>query len=423
MLIAIALASVFARREAERAVMAVAIPNAAIDLPVSYVRLIALEHDSALADLLWIRFVQQVPLKPADEALGRSLAQQLEGVVALDPAFRSAYTQGTVLLSVLGNQPCPAVRIAEKGIERFPGDWRIPFQAGYNCFAELGDPVCASRHMSYAATLPGAPPWLPALVARLLADASQNDAAIEYLQLQLQRTTDERLRERFGERLREAELARDLARIEAAARRHRTEAGTPAASLEALVAGGFLAPLPPTDPFGGRYELLPDGRARSSTGRTGLKTFSRENVLLGVFSERLLQERLAARIFGAFEASLRLRLPYLDALERAEVGEGTVKALAAVMPFVDEERRANLQLLQARALLRRDVEKLRRARLALLREGARTDDLASILARAGVEPTDAFGTPYRMFEGLPSPGASRNALFAVSTSEGSEKCR
>ena len=128
-------ASMLARRQAERHSAKVFVQGVQLDFPVAYARILALEHDGALAALLWIRFVQQIPLKPADEQTGRSLARQLHGVVALDPAFRSAYVQGTVLLSVLGNQPCAAVEIAEKGIERFPQDWRIPFEptGGHAC--------------------------------------------------------------------------------------------------------------------------------------------------------------------------------------------------------------------------------------------------------------------------------------------------
>lgn len=424
LLLAVALATVIARREAERRTADVVVPNITLDLPLTYARLIALEHDSAVADLLWIRFVHKIPFKPADETLGYELAQQLESVVALDPAFRSAYVQGTILLSVLGNQPCASVRIAERGIERFPGDWRIPFQAGYNCFAEVGDPECASRHMSLAASLPGAPPWLPALVARLLADANQDDAAIDYLRLQLERTTDERLRERFEERLRDAVLARDLSRIEAAARRHRAERGAEAASVEALVAGGFLDAIP-NDPFGGRYELVPGARARSTSGRTGLRTFARQAAFVGEFSERLFQERLAARLFATFEGAPFVRLTSLDALERKEVGEATVKAIVAVLPHTDDERRLDYQVLQARAFLRRDVDELREAQLDLLREGAPagSDDLDAIRARAGVPTTDPFGTPYQMLDGLPSAGPSRNPLTAVASSLGGDRCR
>lgn len=421
LLVLMAVATGFTRQRAERRAARITVQDVRIDLPIAYVRMIALEHDATLADLLWIRFVQQIPFKPADELMGESLARQLESVVALDPAFRSAYVQGTVLLSVLGNQPCAAVRIAEKGIERFPGDWRIPFQAGYNCFAEIGDPACASRHMSHAASLPGAPGWLPALVARLLADASQNDAAIDYLQLQLQRTTDARLRERFEERLRDAILARDLARIEAAARAYAGQHGVRPESIEVLVAGGAL-PSVPVDPFGGSYELLTNGKARSTSGRTGLSTFSRQSAFIGDFSERLFEVRLAARRFASFEGADFVRSS-LDQLERGEVGEGTVKAAQTVLPLVDEQRRLDLQALQARAFSRRDVEKMREAQLELLREGGDGSDIETIRTRASVPPTDPFGTPYRIFEGLPSPGPSRNVLAAVASAKGSARCR
>src|SRR5205085_9310744 len=100
-------------------------------------------YDSLAADILWIRFLQQLPLRPADDDLGRQLASELQAVVALDPDFRVAHLEGSALLSILSNQQCAALKIAQEGAVRFPNDWRLDFQAGYICFSELRDTECA----------------------------------------------------------------------------------------------------------------------------------------------------------------------------------------------------------------------------------------------------------------------------------------
>ena len=117
--------------------------TAPVALPPNAARVLALSFRSVAADLLWIRFVQDTPITPADETDGTALATELRAIVALDPTFRAPYLHGSTLLSVLGSQPCSALEVVEEGIPRFPGDWRLSFQAGYVCFSELGDTECA----------------------------------------------------------------------------------------------------------------------------------------------------------------------------------------------------------------------------------------------------------------------------------------
>src|SRR5437879_5174128 len=139
-------ASIAVRVRAERISLDVGLPQNAAQFPVRYIRLVALSFDSILADLYWIRFIQDTPLQPADEATGKKLANELFAAEVLDPAFRPIYVHGPVLLSVLGNQHCASLKVSERGMRRFPAEWRLPFNAGYVCFAELGDYGCATKH-------------------------------------------------------------------------------------------------------------------------------------------------------------------------------------------------------------------------------------------------------------------------------------
>ncbi len=394
-----------------------ALPESHVALPVAYARIGALAFDGLAADLLWLRFVQAVPLQPADEATGRMLANRLQAVVNLDPDFRSAYYHGSVLVSVLGNQPCAAVEVLEQAMRRDPTDWRLPFQAGYNCFAELGNMECAARQMQRAAALEGAPPWLPGLVARLLSDASRRDAAIEYLEGQLKRTDDPRLKERFAERLREAVLARDLARIDDAVRTFRRTNGHLPASVEILVAEGILPPLPARDPFGGSYVLGENGRARSTSGRSGLKTFNTQSALTGDVRERMLEERVVARL-GVEGVGRPGRSPLVAAVEaRARLLGASLHGVESFLPLVeDEDDRIRLRTVEARVLIALDLERLRKAWIARLREDpSALPSIDALHDRAGTPEIDPFGTRYGLApDGKPVPAESRHPFVAVS---------
>ena len=394
-----------------------ALTTVPVEIP-AYTRLMALSYDALAADLLWVQYLQRVPMRPADQALGRALGTQMQAVVELDPWFRSAYLHGSVLLSVLGNQPCAALDIVERGEQRFPEDWKIAFQAGYNCFADLSDFACAARHMRRAAALPHAPPWLPGLVSRLLADSSQLDAAIEYLVLELKRTEDPRLRARFEDRLREAVLTRDLQVLDAALRAYRLQTGRVPLSFEEVVNEEILAEAPGADPFGGTYRIDANGRAQTSTVDRLLRTIKRDSVFVGDVRENLMPQRVSGRLGGWVRRPAFAPDP-LDAVEaRAGLVTAGLAGLETVSPWLDErnpDALSNVRTFQARALLRLELDALREAQVEILQErrGARPT-AAEIAERAGVPGTDAFGTAWRFDEsGVISPASSRQPLVAV----------
>lgn len=390
------------------------LPPVRVSVPSSYVRLVSLSFDGLAADILWIRFLQQLPMRPADDSLGRSLAAQLQSVVELDPEFRVAHLQGSVLLSVLGNQHCAALDIAERGAKRFPEDWRLHFQAGYICFAELRDSGCAARHMRAAAADPGAPQWLPRLVGRLLAEDSQLDAAIEYLAGQAQRNADPRVQEHTLERLKEALLTRELERLDGAIRAFQLQHGGIPLDWESIVSAGLLPDVPGADPFGGRLEIGPDGRARSSTGRSGLRTFRVEDGYLGTTGEKITEERVVARL----EQSLgkpSLLFGKEDRIRAAAGDPSSPLHALETLREVQPDRSKQIRLLEARVILRDELARLRAAYVRLLRrDPAGKPSIVEVAREAGVSPHDPFGDSYVFDEsGQPAPARGREPIAIV----------
>jgi len=402
-----------------------ALPPARIGLPPGYVKLATLSFHELAADLLWIRFVQDTPLHPADEALGRALSAELAAVTDLDPHFRSAYLHGSILLSVLGNQSCAALGELEQGARRFPTDFRLPFEAGYNCFSELGDMACAADYMERAAALPDSPRWLPGLVARLMADSSRGQAAVEYLARRLESEQDPELRARFSERLGQAILARDTDALQEAVRTWRLRHGGPLPpSLDALVADGLIPSLP-AEPFGGRYFLGPDGRVANEDPRQErpLHAYRRENVLGGNIRERIFQERVEGRrddLLGKpWWIQDRLDLLATEGGVLTESLQG-LETLAAI----DPEHRMDLRIDEGRVILEHDVRRLIDAAIALRQEDPTAlPSLAGIEGRAGVPDHDVFGTPFRLDEsGMPAAAPGRSRLVLVKPGKGLHPC-
>lgn len=393
--------------------------------------MLALNFDSVVADILWIRFIQNIPDTHADAVQGEWLARQLTAVVDLDPHFRAAYLGGTALLDVLADQPCDALRILERGVRRFPQDWRQSFQAGFICFYEIADAPCSVRHLRAAADAPDSPRWLPGLVGRLLVEDSQTDAAIDYLRFEAGRATDPRLRERFQERFQEALLTRQLEKLRAALRtwRLRNEGRLPL-SLDILVQEGLVPEIPRVDPFGGHYEIGPDGNPRSSTGRTELRAYRGNIPFFKTSMERLTDERVFARI-----PEVLGRVPWLIfPSDRIHAAGGHFEFVAQALEILDsadpnDDRVQERLHLKARLVLRVEIDRLEAAQLSLLRKFPdRRATIEEIAAEADVPPVGPFGDRYHLdASGRPAAANPKRRPLSVMNEEegegGSRACR
>lgn len=402
------------------------LPSVALALPVRHARLFALSFDSLAADLLWVRFIQDVPMAPADEVTGAALASELKTITALDPTFRAPYVHGATLLSVLGNQPCSALDVLEDGITRFPADWHLSFEAGYECFSELGDTLCAERHMTRAASIPGSPRWLPGLVARFLAANKRTEASIEYLRNALAHTTDPRLTAQFQERLKQALLTVELDRLDAAIREYRARhGGSLPASLSRLVDEGLTGAIPAVDPAGGELFLGPDGRARSSSGLGKLHPHRVDGGEPATAIERFLPERTESRVDELVGHPAWMRFETDRVATRGGILDFAAQGIAFALRFADDPQALhNFREFLARTIMAHDVERMKKTQIALMQAGTSgTPSIAQIAAEAGVPDHDPFGSKYRLdAKGIAAAAADRHPMVNV-RGRGAASCR
>jgi hypothetical protein len=153
--------------------------------------------------------------------------------------------------------------ILERGLERFPDDWFLWMQLGFNRGILGTDYHGAADAYRHAAAVAGSPPWLPALVTRLLATTGAVDAAETYARTVLAHTRDPRLRAGMKHRLLQLRSQTNVDRIQAAVDRYQQRHGAPPASVEVLVKEGLLDRVP-TDPLGGTYAIV-HGRAYATS--------------------------------------------------------------------------------------------------------------------------------------------------------------
>lgn len=217
------------------------------------------------ADVIWLRIIQVIGEQKAGAKDYEWLAHALDVVTTLDPQYVYAYDAGGTVLTELAGRVDLSNQLLEKGIRANPLAWRLPFILAYNCFFYLEDYVRAAEYMSQAARLPGRPPFVPELAARLYVEGRNPTFALRYLEVMIRETQEEQGRAVLENRYKEVLIEWHIQVLDQAVEKYVKKIGTPPSTLSDLVTQGLLSDLP-KEPFDGEYRLDPEtGHVTSTT--------------------------------------------------------------------------------------------------------------------------------------------------------------
>ncbi|MBW2245007.1 MAG: hypothetical protein JRH01_23755, partial [Deltaproteobacteria bacterium] len=144
-----------------RAAIAAQLPDA--DL----MRIASLGFDALVADLYWFQTVQIGG--DAEGPVGQShrIGALVDLLTQLDPWVDHPYRFAALWMTDDVQAIRTANRLLERGIEHHPDEWRNRFYLAFNHFFWLGENREAAGALEPAIGLPGAPRYLPRMVARL----------------------------------------------------------------------------------------------------------------------------------------------------------------------------------------------------------------------------------------------------------------
>lgn len=166
-------------------------------------RRISLGFNGLVADWYWMRSLQYVGKKilsqPGDVALDdlsklnlKLLAPLLDTATTLDPEFLDPYEYAAIVLPAVDVQE--AIRITQKGIAANPNAWRLYQHLGY-IYWQQGNYQAASETYGRGAQIPGVPPWMEAMKAKMLADGGSRDTAREIYTRMFEQSADEQVKD------------------------------------------------------------------------------------------------------------------------------------------------------------------------------------------------------------------------------------
>jgi hypothetical protein len=155
---------------------------------------LTLGFSNLAADILWVRAVSYFGGHMLTDTKVPWLNSILVQVTTLDPTFQYPYLFGGMALALNQETGEESIAMLVRGMANYPGDWRYPFYIGFNAFYNQHDSRRAAQFMTYAASLPGSPEYLPRLAASLLAQSGGVAAAIQFLETMAESARDEAAR-------------------------------------------------------------------------------------------------------------------------------------------------------------------------------------------------------------------------------------
>ncbi len=167
--------------------------------PPEWLQVMSLGHRQALADLIWLRALIYFGDELANQGAVKHVFNYGESMLALDPDFRRVYSWIGVagVYTPVGNPPEfteRAVDVLRRGVERFPNDGELAWDAGATITYELlphlpkDDPsrdrleTDGNEYMMAAARLGGGPPWLVLTNATSLRKLGQQNRELRHLE-------------------------------------------------------------------------------------------------------------------------------------------------------------------------------------------------------------------------------------------------
>jgi hypothetical protein len=271
----------------------------------SHVRMASLGFEPLVADYYWLQAVQLLGGARSDFAeLNTTLAQLIDVTTTVDPWVGHAYRFAAVWLTDSPEHVQQANRLLARGIAYHPRDWRNRYHLGFNLFFYLEDAQAAARALALAVPLPGAPPYLGALVARLRADRGDLETAEAFLVEMANNAPDGYAQAEYLKALDEIEVERLARTLDDARAEYGRRNGHDIQRVSDLVSGPdpVLRALPPASPhFAGFEWRLDDESGQIVSSFYGVRYQVHVHPLDAARHERWRAEREARRAKEAAE--------------------------------------------------------------------------------------------------------------------------
>jgi tetratricopeptide (TPR) repeat protein len=186
-------------------------------------------------------------------------------ITSLDPRFVDPYLVGALILVVEKKDVDGALDLLDQGIAANPGDWLMPYEAGFWAYDTAHDFDRAAEYFRRTLDIPGAPASTRRLHAGMLNKKGDKATSLRLWAEILASTDQERVRVTAKNHVHDLQIDVDVAQLDELAVRYQEQRGRSPSTTQELVTAGFLQGVP-LDPDGRPYVFDPvTGEASSAS--------------------------------------------------------------------------------------------------------------------------------------------------------------
>jgi hypothetical protein len=224
-------------------------------------RAAALSYNALLADVYWIRALQQYGyyrLHQEAPQRYRLLYPLLDLTTSLDPNFAVAYRFGAIFLAERdpggAGRPDLAVKLLEKGVAATPDKWQYYHDIGFVYYWHLNDYRKAAEWFRRGGEVPGSPWWLKTYAAVMLTRGGDRPASRAMWHNLLQTADNDWVRKSAQLRLTQLDALDQIDALSSVRDEFTRRHGRLPESWEELIKAGLLRSVP-VDPSGTAYTI------------------------------------------------------------------------------------------------------------------------------------------------------------------------
>ena len=230
-------------------------------LPSALLQALCLEFKGVAADLLFLK-----TMTFTGHNIGYNLSTEqedwqliyhaLDKITDLDPRFWDPYVFAEMIFAWQTKKFDKVNSLLEKAAQARPDDYRPLYYLGFNHFYFSKKTSKAAPYLREAAIRPNAPSFIQGLASRMSLYGSQTIAGIVFLEELLENTFDPVAKQQFETRL---TALKRIHLLEKAVLKYKKAYQQQPESLEELINKQCINEIP-TDPYGGKFVLLNNGR-------------------------------------------------------------------------------------------------------------------------------------------------------------------
>ena len=160
-------------------------------------------NEDFMADILWLHATYYFGLHYQTDKKYLLLDDYLDGITEFSPRWERPYLFAAVNIPLQVGKVDLGLQYISKGLRYHPRDWKLWFFKGIYLFQVKKDYDQASKSLSRASSLPGAPGYLSELSLTLASKAERNLLSRKFLQNVLEGVQDRERRKKILEKFKE----------------------------------------------------------------------------------------------------------------------------------------------------------------------------------------------------------------------------